>query len=61
MNNIMATISLTDMPEVLWALRHEMATLLRHGAEAETDPRVTRRLLEYAAAFEAGGREIADV
>lgn len=54
MTHIVATFSLKDMPDVLWALRHEMAAMLRDGASSEADPRVVRRLLDYATAFECG-------
>lgn len=49
-------LRVSEMPEMLWALRREMAHILREGAKAEKDRRVGDRLLEYAAAFESGQR-----
>jgi hypothetical protein len=48
-------VRLADMPEVLAGLRHEMAEILRECAEGET-AQVRDKLLEAAAAFEAGQR-----
>jgi hypothetical protein len=48
------TIEITKFPEALWAMRKELAGLLRSEADAEADPRIARRLREIAATFEAG-------
>lgn len=53
---MIARISIADIPEVLHALRCELANLLREAAMDE-DPRVARRLREIAAVFEAGASE----
>jgi hypothetical protein len=46
-------LSILHVPEVVAALRHEMAELLRHAAADE--PRaVADRLIEVAATFEVG-------
>ncbi len=50
------TIDMTKWPEALFAIRKEMAKLLRDEAETESDPRFARRLRELADVFEAGGR-----
>lgn len=50
-------ISFERMPEMLWAMRHELAKILRAEAGAESDPRVARRLIEIAATFETGQLE----
>lgn len=42
------------IPELVWQCRRELADLLRGEAEAESDPRVARRLRAVAALFEAG-------
>lgn len=47
-------VSLLDLPDVLWGLRKELADILRAGAADETSGYVRERLLEFAAAFEAG-------
>lgn len=55
----MATASLvlqfevTGIPEVLWAVRHEMAQRLREAADAEVSNAVAARLRAIAAEFEA--------
>ena len=41
------------VPELVWALRHEMATMLLEVAEQE-EPAVAGRLAAVAAAFDAG-------
>jgi hypothetical protein len=38
----------------LWVMRWGLAEMVRQLADLEPDPRVTRRLREAAAAFEAG-------
>jgi hypothetical protein len=48
-----ATISVTDMPQVIAGMRCELSRLLREVASDE-EPRVAERLMEIAAAFEAG-------
>jgi hypothetical protein len=50
---LQATLRLDDLPEVLAALRLELATILRQVAEDEAPP-VAHRLRAIAAAFEAG-------
>lgn len=50
---LQATLRLDDMPEVLAALRYELAAILRHVANDEPPP-VAERLRAIAAAFEAG-------
>jgi hypothetical protein len=47
-------IDVKNMPEVLWEMRHAIASALRHEAEGEGDSRVARRLIEIAAQFESG-------
>ncbi len=54
------TISLADLPEVVAALRREMAEILRQQAGAEVSGYVAARLCEVAAAFEAGQRTVSD-
>lgn len=49
----MVELSITGMPEVIWAIRREMADLLRQQAADET-PDVKRRMREVADVFEAG-------
>lgn len=49
-------VSLAGLPDVLWALRREMAQVLREQAEDEVSGYVKGRLQEIAAAFEVGGR-----
>lgn len=50
------TISITDMPEAIWALRREMARLLRIQAETDVSLLVAQRLRDIADAFEAGAQ-----
>jgi hypothetical protein len=50
---LQATLRLDDLPEVLAALRYEVAAILRQVAEDEAPP-VAHRLRAIAAAFEAG-------
>jgi hypothetical protein len=50
---LQATLHLDDLPEVLAALRHELAVMLRQVADDESPP-VAARLRTIAAAFEAG-------
>lgn len=47
-------IDIEKMPEIIHAMRVRMAELLREQAASESDPRVSIRLLETAAQFEAG-------
>ena len=42
------------VPEVVWACRHALATLLREAADVEVSNAVAARLREVAARFEAG-------
>jgi hypothetical protein len=49
-------LRISDMPEVLAAMRREIATLLRDEAESEADPRIARRLCALADTFEVGVR-----
>jgi hypothetical protein len=51
-----ATLSVTDMPELIGILRAEMATILMDEADAESRPCCARRLREAADAFDAGQR-----
>lgn len=44
------------IPELVSALRREMADMLREQAEAEASPHTAARLRALAAAFEAGQR-----
>lgn len=47
-------VSVNDMPETIYNLRKEFATMLNAEAESEGDPKIARRLREIAAAFEVG-------
>jgi hypothetical protein len=47
-------IKLTEWAEGLYMVRRAMSNALREEADAESDPRVQRKLLEIAARFEAG-------
>jgi hypothetical protein len=47
-------VRIADMPEVIFALRRELAKVLKREAEAETNPLVARRLYETAEQFEIG-------
>lgn len=51
------TIDVRYVPELIWGLRKEMASIIRQEAEAESDIRVQRRLHVIAAVFETGQRE----
>lgn len=51
------TISITDIPEALSAMRLELARILRNAA-ADEAPTIARRLRQIAAAFEAGVTEV---
>lgn len=53
---LIVTLNVERMPEMIWAARREMAQMLREVAQAESDPRVTRKLHEVADAYEAGQR-----
>lgn len=48
-------ISITDMPEVIWELRRQMASILREEAEGER-PDVAKKLRAIADDFEVGGK-----
>jgi hypothetical protein len=48
------TIDLLNWAEGLAEMRASMARILREEAEADADPRVSRKLVEIAARFEAG-------
>lgn len=48
------TVDVKNVPEIVHALCVRMSNLLREEAEAESDPRVARKLREIAARFEAG-------
>jgi hypothetical protein len=50
------TLSVKDLPEMVWLLRSSMAELLRDEASTEADPRIARRLREIADVFEVGGK-----
>lgn len=52
--NATITLDVRGSAELISALRREMAAILCDVAEAESDPRVSRRLREVAAAFECG-------
>jgi len=52
--NANATIDVRGMPEVIYAVRREMAKLLESEAEIETNPMVAYRLREIAKIFLAG-------
>ncbi len=47
-------VSLEKLPEVLSALRVNLANILREEAGSECDPKVARRLREVAEMFEVG-------
>jgi hypothetical protein len=47
-------IKLTEWPEGLARLRSELARILREEADADADPRVSRKLREIATRFEVG-------
>ena len=53
---VTATISLTGLPEVIYGIRCEVATIIMEVAEAEADPRVAERLRKIASEFAAGAR-----
>ena len=55
-SNMTVTIDVLNIPEMIAAVRHEMATILREEADAEADPRIARRLRALADAFECGTR-----
>lgn len=57
---LVVSISMRDLPEVLWEIRHEFAQVLREEAQAEASPHTACRLIEIADAFEAGvgGQEV---
>lgn len=47
-------VDLRHVPEIVWGLRREVATILRDEAEADADPRIAARLRQIADGFEAG-------
>lgn len=47
-------LSIRDMPECLWELRHLMARMLRDAADGEPEI-VAKKLYELATVFEVGG------
>ena len=49
-------IELEKYPDLLWAMRNELATVLREQADAEASGYVATRLREIAAAFSAGSK-----
>lgn len=49
-------VELEKWPDLLWAMRNEMATMLREQADAEASGYVAQRLREIAAAFSAGSK-----
>lgn len=53
MASLRVKMSIRDMPEVIYALRHELSQMLRSAAKNES-PDVAERLDKVAAAFEAG-------
>lgn len=48
------SVDVSKLPDVVWAIRREMANFLRREAEVEAIPLVARRLRELAAQFETG-------
>ena len=50
----MIVVDIKNMPEMIWACRHEMAEFLRQMAAVETSNAVAERLREAATVFEAG-------
>ncbi len=50
------TISVRDMPDLIWRLRHELAAILRDEAATEANPKFKVRLEQIATAYEAGQR-----
>lgn len=52
--NTSVTLTITGLPEALWAMRQEMARLLMSQADTEVSLLVAARLREIAASFEAG-------
>ncbi len=51
-------VDIKNMPEVIWACRHEMAEFLRTVADEEPIQAVAERLREVAQIFEAGVQEL---
>ena len=49
-------IDVRNIPELVADVRLEMASVLREEADAEGDPRIARRLIDIATAFEVGQR-----
>ena len=49
-------VELEKWLDLLWAMRNELATMLREQADAEASGYVANRLREIAAAFSAGSR-----
>lgn len=49
-------VDVQGMPEVIFAVRKEMANLLRRESNTETHPLLSKRLRQLADEFEAGGK-----
>lgn len=47
-------IDVRGVPELISDVRAEMAKILRDEADADADPRISRRLISIADAFECG-------
>jgi len=50
------TISIEGIPEALYGMRLEVASIVRELADSEAIPQVALRLREVADAFECGAR-----
>jgi hypothetical protein len=48
------SVDFSKLPDMIWAIRHEMANFLRREADAEASPSVSERLRVLAAQFETG-------
>lgn len=48
------TFDIKNMPEVIWAMRREMAKILREEAAAEASNAVATKMRNIADRFEAG-------
>ena len=55
-----SSITIADIPEVMWQLRHEMAEILRDAAREE-DALTAKRLNAIASGFEAGSSQTNEV
>lgn len=47
-------VSITQLPEMVFRLRREMADMLRREAGTDTNPAFSKRLRELAAQFDIG-------